>query len=312
MLPLVSITIASYNGEKFLAEFLDSVYSQTHKNIEVVVCDDKSTDNTIEILERYKTNYGLQYFINEQNIGFIKTFERAVSLCTGEFIALADQDDIWFPEKIETLLINIGTAGLIHSDAVLVDSDKNKIADSFTEFSNKQTKITDFRKLMFYNSVTGCTVLFHRKLLEIALPFPEKIIYHDWWLALCASKSSGIKYLDQSLILYRQHQNISGGAEQMSLKFLISGSLMKGFLKDRAYKNRKMAAWFSALKTTELSKENKIIVEDMIHFHDSFFEQKIRIRAFFIFLKYFKFLYPHYRFRTKILILLTTLKGKKY
>ena len=97
---LVSIAMATYNGEKYLKEQLDSIYAQTYKDIEVIVCDDCSSDKTVEILDEYKEKYGLKYYINEKNLGFKKNFEKAISLCSGDFIALADQDDIWIENKI--------------------------------------------------------------------------------------------------------------------------------------------------------------------------------------------------------------------
>ena len=93
--PLISIAIATYNGEKYLEEQLDSIYAQTYKNIEVIVTDDCSSDKTVEILKKYYKSHGLKYVINETNLGFVKNFEKAISLCRGDYIALSDQDDIW-------------------------------------------------------------------------------------------------------------------------------------------------------------------------------------------------------------------------
>jgi glycosyltransferase involved in cell wall biosynthesis len=305
---LVSIALATYNGEKYLSAFLDSVYNQTYQNIEVVAVDDCSNDNTLKVLERFAKKKDLRYYKNETNIGFVKNFEKALSLCKGEYIALADQDDIWFPEKIEVLLKNIGDKLLIHSDAIIT-KENIQISDSFTRYSKKQVQITDVQRLMFYNSVTGCTALFHNSLLKIALPFPDNIPYHDWWLAICAAKSSGIKYLDKPLTFYRQSNNISGGAEIMSIKSLIFGSLTKGFFKDRIDKNQKMLDWFLELRRSGLFDEKRSVIDDMIRFHQSFFEKKIRFRAIFLFNKYFRLMYPHYRFFTKIMILFTSLIG---
>jgi glycosyltransferase involved in cell wall biosynthesis len=311
MNPSVSIALATYNGEKYLSDFLDSVYNQTYQNIEVIAVDDCSSDKTVEILEKFNKNYGLKYSINEKNLGFIKNFEKTLNLCKGEYIALADQDDIWFPDRIETLLNNIGNHLLIHSDAVLIDAENKKIANSFSEFSNKRFRLTSFKNMLFYNSVTGCTAMFHRKLLDVALPFPEKILYHDWWLGLIAARNNSVKYFPGPLLQYRQHHNISGGAEIMSFKLLVSNSFLKGFFVDRMDKNLKFLNWFNAIisfKKLEIGKE-KGIVTDMIEYHQSFFIKKIRIRAFFIHLKYFNYLFPHYRFHTRSLILFTSLIG---
>ena len=309
MAALVSIAIATYNGEKFLADLLDSLYAQTYKNVEVIACDDASSDQTVQILQHYHLKYGLNYWVNKKNLGFVKNFEQSIGLCSGEYIALADQDDIWFPEKIEQLLQHIGQKSLIHSDAVLTDINNHKIADSFTRFAKKQVQINLTNKLLFYNAVTGCTVLFRRDLLNIALPFPDNIIFHDWWLALCASKLGGIGYLDKPLIYYRQNSNLSGGAEIMNFKTLVSGSFRKGFWTDRSDKNRKMLGWFRAVKQSGLFSEYRKLIDEMINFHQSFFSKRIRPGALFLFLKYFRSFYPHYRLTTKILILCTSLIG---
>jgi len=311
MNPLISIALATYNGEKFLAELLDSVYSQSYQHIEIVAVDDCSTDRTTEILESYSKSHGLRYLVNTENLGFIKNFEKVLSLCSGEYIALADQDDIWFPEKIAMLLDNIGNHLLIHSDAILIDAEKNKIADSFIRFSNKKVQLSSFKNLLFYNNVTGCTSMIKKELVQQALPFPGKIMYHDWWLALVAAKYGSIQYLPEPLLYYRQHENVSGGAEVMNIKPLITNSVTKGFLLDRTEKNLKFLQWFIAIKGffNTLSESEKHIIEQMISYHRSFFLKEIRLNAFLLHLKYFRFLYPHYRQHTRIMILFTSLIG---
>ncbi len=113
---LISIAMATYNGEKYLKDQLDSIYNQTYKNIEVIVTDDCSIDKIVEILEQYARFHGLKYTVNEENLGFVKV----ISLCGGEYIALADQDDIWEKNKIEILVNEIGSNLLIHSDWVIL------------------------------------------------------------------------------------------------------------------------------------------------------------------------------------------------
>ncbi|MFT4918317.1 MAG: glycosyltransferase involved in cell wall biosynthesis, partial [Zhongshania aliphaticivorans] len=99
-LPKISVAMCTYNGERFLAEQLDSILNQTYKNIELVVVDDVSTDGTLRLLDEYAARDGrIRVIRNSENIGFVRNFEKAMGACSGEFIALADQDDIWFPEK---------------------------------------------------------------------------------------------------------------------------------------------------------------------------------------------------------------------
>jgi len=206
---LVSIAMATYNGEKFLCEQLDSIYNQTYKNIEVVVCDDCSTDKTAEILEKYRQKYGLKYYINEKNLGYVKNFEKATSLCSGEFIAFSDQDDIWLPEKIEMLVNEIGDYSLVHTDSELINSNSLSLDDTrnkrlFRE--NDSEPAINFGSINKKVSIQGCTCLFKREILKKVFPF-KKNKAHDVWVGIIALKMNGIKYIDESLVKYRLHGN---------------------------------------------------------------------------------------------------------
>ncbi len=206
MKKLVSVALATYNGDKYISKQLDSIFLQTYKDIEVVISDDASTDNTIEILERYKKKYNLRYSVNSQRLGFVKNFENAIQNCKGNYIALCDQDDIWLPEKLEVLINTIGDSPLICSDAIIIDENDNIISESlFTSSKMKFYENDQFRHIVFSNFVVGATCLFNAKLCEYLLPFPDKLLYHDWWIALVASSKSKIKYLSKPLIKYRFH-----------------------------------------------------------------------------------------------------------
>jgi glycosyltransferase involved in cell wall biosynthesis len=212
---LVSIAMATYNGEKFLREQLDSIYNQTYKNIEVVVCDDCSTDKTVEILEEYRQKYGLIYYINEKNLYCIKNFEKAISLCKGDFIALSDQDDVWLTEKIEILLEEIPDYSLIYSDVKYIDENGNILIESERELFKPEKKsiIRSFKNIPFSDSeykicyTKGCTMLFKKEVVQKAIPIPAFERQHDWWINIVALRLNGIKYYSEPLILYRKHSN---------------------------------------------------------------------------------------------------------
>jgi len=210
---LVSIAMATYNGEKFLSEQLDSIYKQTYKNIEVIVCDDCSTDTTINILEEYKQKYGLKYYLNEKNLGYVKNFEKVASLCNGEFIAFSDQDDIWLPEKIEILLKNIENNLLIFSDAQVININKEIISNSRYDYLSKLENVKPaYYQNFIKKNAFGCMILINKKLLNHALPF-KKEIGHDNWLIITATKLDSIIFIDRQLIMYRIHgQNVSDNA----------------------------------------------------------------------------------------------------
>jgi glycosyltransferase involved in cell wall biosynthesis len=225
---LVSIAMATYNGEKFLKEQLDSIYNQTYKNIEVIVCDDFSKDSTVKILEEYRKNYGLKYFINDINLGFVKNFEKAISLCTGEFIALSDQDDVWLPNKIEVLLDEIGDNYLIHSDALLIDENGYVFSNSYSQYSNKMTHPRCFIDAVINGYVTGCTSMFRKDFINMILPFSDNLYVHDKWMGVKAFELNKVIYLDAPLIKYRQHESNligAGKASKLSYKKRIKGML---------------------------------------------------------------------------------------
>lgn len=214
---LVSIALATYNGEKFLRNQLDSLLAQTYKNIEIIVCDDCSKDGTVKILEEYKTKHKITYYVNEKNLGYIKNFEKVIGLCSGEYIALSDQDDVWLDNKIELLVNNIGDCSLIFSDASLIDENGDIFEESFHDYQNiyMPENYDQYRFLLFRNFVTGCTSLFKKEILSKAIPFIDSIP-HDWWIALNASMIGEIKKNQSPLVQYRQHSNNAIGAKKIT------------------------------------------------------------------------------------------------
>lgn len=215
--PLVSVALATYNGDAFLEAQLESIIRQDYQPLEILVSDDCSTDQTPFILQRYAKAGKLKYWKNDQNLGYAKNFERIISKCSGECIALADQDDIWDVDKITKLVHAIGNNLLIHSDAVLIDHQGKQLASSFSTFSRKMTFPKSCTEALLNGSVTGCTSLFRRELLADILPFPEGLYVHDKWIGLIAFLKNGFGYLDKPLISYRQHSSNSIGVAQSSL-----------------------------------------------------------------------------------------------
>jgi glycosyltransferase involved in cell wall biosynthesis len=210
---LISVAMATYNGSKYLSEQLDSIINQAYKNIEIIIVDDFSSDNTIEIIKNYQQHFSfIHVYQNSRNIGVVKSFEKAMSLCSGEYIALSDQDDVWLPHKLATLLDNIGDALLIHSDAKLKDEYDNMIAKSHFNYS-KKTINCRFSDYLVANNVTGCCLMLKKELLELMPPIPDGFYIHDHYLALVASYYGTIKFLDKPLVIYRQHLSNSIGAK---------------------------------------------------------------------------------------------------
>lgn len=203
-LPLVSIALCTYNGERFLKQQLDTIVNQTYKNIEIIVVDDCSTDKTFEIVKDYAAQFPqFKIYQNDQNLGFSGNFERAIQLCGGELIALCDQDDIWDLRKIELQVTAIKDNILIYHDSEFIHEDGSTMGKTMSDLMNLYCGSDPFA-FLFFNCVSGHSVLMKKALLEQALPL-KKDYFHDWWLAYVATNIGKIDFIPQCLVQYRQH-----------------------------------------------------------------------------------------------------------
>ena len=204
--------MATYNGEKFLREQIDSILNQTIQDFELIVCDDCSTDSTWQILQAYAGNSDrIHLYRNDQNIGFKKNFEKAISFCTGEYIALSDQDDIWLPHHLEFLLNNISGRSLAGGNAELIDGSGRKLnrllneVDGFLYFPEGSKFL--WRVLLKGDPIQGASMLLCNNFVRKCLPVPEGVRFHDAWFAACACFENGISYSFDVITKYRQHGN---------------------------------------------------------------------------------------------------------
>lgn len=174
--PLVSIALCTYNGKKYLPEQLDSILNQSYQNLEIVVVDDKSTDGTIDLLESYKNKYPhkISLFQNSINLGFNSNFEKAISLCKGDLIAISDQDDLWIKDKISLQVNYIKENLLIYHDSLMVDKNGQslniKISDMRNMYSGDNPNV-----FIFNNCVSGHSILMKKELLQYIFPFPKMV-----------------------------------------------------------------------------------------------------------------------------------------
>lgn len=204
-LPLVSIAVCTYNGQRYLKEQLDSLVFQTYQNIEIIVVDDCSTDQTISILAEYEgSNANFNFVINNINLGYAKNFEKAISLCKGKYIALSDQDDIWELDKIEKQVAEIGLHALVYHDSKCIDENGNEIKQNLSDVYRLYEGKSSL-PFLFYNCVSGHSMLFTSELIPLLLPF-DKRFFHDRWIAFIASERGGVKLIPEKLVSYRQHQ----------------------------------------------------------------------------------------------------------
>jgi glycosyltransferase involved in cell wall biosynthesis len=216
---LISVVMATFNGERFIAEQLDSILAQTYSPIEIVCVDDGSSDRTMAILEDYKERHplGIKVFANPENLGSRKAFERGCALAQGEFIAFSDQDDWWRPDKLELLHAEISErVAFAYSNAEVVDEELGTLHAQRWDNDEKMFHGRNCIEALFFNRVMGCTMLARRSFVLRCIPFPEEVYHHDKYLALMApALDLEIGFVPRSLIKYRQHGGnlISGVAK---------------------------------------------------------------------------------------------------
>ncbi|MBI5858906.1 MAG: glycosyltransferase [Sphingobacteriales bacterium] len=202
---LVSVVMCTYNGEKFLHQQIGSVLSQTYSNIELLIVDDASSDNTILILEEYKRKDSrVKYFMNERNLGYNKNFEKGFSLANGEYIAPCDQDDIWSANKIEIMMKEWPEGSLFVyslSGSFIGDDFENRTDAPKVYYST----IDDVHKLVFNSPVHGHACMFKKELIAGCLPFPADIFY-DWWISMHAASTGVIGCIPHTLTWHRVHE----------------------------------------------------------------------------------------------------------
>lgn len=216
-----SIALCTYNGEKFLQEQLESFLIQTKLPDELIISDDFSTDSTVRILKNFEKHapFPVRIEINQKQLGIVKNFEKAISLCANEIIFLSDQDDVWMGGKIEEITRQFeqnGNLGMVFTDAELIDENSQKLNKTlFAETFRKADKSKPlFDLCLNKNVVTGATIAFRGKYRKDFLPIPNNIpnIIHDGWIALAISAIAECKRLEKPLIKYRQH-----GQQQLGL-----------------------------------------------------------------------------------------------
>ena len=218
----VDIAMATYNGEESIESQIRSIINQTFTDWRLLISDDGSKDNTIQIIKKLMNEDGRIFLVNQEpQGGVIPNFNKALEFCSAKYIALSDQDDIWLPEHLSNLLDEINKYDnyrpqLVFSDLSLIDQNSNLMAKSFYKLNNINPLDNLIKNILLWkSSVYGCSTIFNQALLKIAYPVPNDTAMHDQWLALWASKYKGLNYLNQSTILYRQHSNnIVGGSKQ--------------------------------------------------------------------------------------------------
>jgi glycosyltransferase involved in cell wall biosynthesis len=205
--------MATRNGANYIAEQLNSILPQLHYLDEVIISDDSSTDNTVEILQSYG-DARIKIIQNESPTGVSKNFETSLRASTGDFIFLADQDDVWLPSKIEVMLAHLQHYDLVISDCQIVDQALKIKAESFFIANNSGSGLI---KNLYRNSYMGCCMAFRRKVLNCALPFPKEIPVHDFWIGLIGEMYFNVHFTPEVLVKYRRHYNNASSTGEKSI-----------------------------------------------------------------------------------------------
>jgi len=215
---MVDILMATYNGEKYIREQLDSILNQTYTNFTLHISDDKSTDSTRDILKEYgKKDKRIILHFQDKNMGYIKNFEYLLTLATSEYIMFCDQDDVWLENKVKLSLDKIvnDKLDLVLCNMLVVDEKLNVMNSSYFNFINlRLNDKLEFKDFLFRNPAAGCALIFKRSLLEKALPFPNlkhPYYIHDWYIYMMGEAYGKVGFVYEPTSKYRQHTSNSVG-----------------------------------------------------------------------------------------------------
>lgn len=238
---MISIAMATYNGAQFLREQIDSILNQSIQDFELVACDDCSSDGTFQIMEEYaRKDSRLRIFKNEKNLGFKKNFEKVVSLCNGEYVALSDQDDIWLPNHLEILANALGEHDQMScGKPISVDEHNRELPKQYDCFKMNfiPTSNEDMARHIFLcrSTFQGASMLLRRSFIAFALPIPEGADFHDSWFAALACFAGGLAYIDQPTMRYRRLSDAVTSDSRYSCpaRIFIGSVLVNHSVKDR-------------------------------------------------------------------------------
>jgi len=298
----IYIALCTYQAERFIVPQIDSILAQSHQNFSINIFDDCSDDATLSIISHYQqANTNIYLHINSSCVGFVKNFEQAITTLSskGAYIALCDQDDLWHEDKLALGLHALKSSEkmypkkpvLVHSDLRLIDEEGCCIHGSF--FTQKRIALPaekSLAKILGYNGVMGNTLMMNNQLAKLALPFPDALKYHDYWLAL-VNEVFGVRMtLNQRLVDYRIHQH--NASENRALKQTdVKKRPQRPFTADN---RAETLAYF--LRHYELEDSDREVVEAFCNYLN---QNKNRFSTVLLLLRY-SFLRRDWRYRLRV------------
>lgn len=230
----VDILLATYNGEHYIEEQLESIINQTYSNWKLYIRDDNSSDNTVNIIKGYIEKFPEKIYLVEdikKGLGAKKNFFELIKYSKNDYCMFCDQDDVWLNNKIELTMREMKKIEgektkkipiLVHTDLKVVSEELELINESFIKYQNLDPEMKALNNLLLQNNITGCTVMINLSLKQECKNIPENCIMHDWWLGLIASAFGEISFINEQTILYRQHSmNEVGAKNYNSYKFIL-------------------------------------------------------------------------------------------
>lgn len=262
---MISLVMATYNGAKYLREQLNSIFNQSVVPDEIIIVDDCSTDNTLSVLSEYKDRGNFKVFVNEKNKGVNANFEYAISLAQGDYICISDQDDVWFPNKIEVSLAKLkeiehGKPACVSSFCIDVDSELNEIS------TKRIRKNSEWEYPLYENASQGSSLMFNKQMKDLILPLCKYFIY-DHYIGIYSCFLGNRAAIGTPLMFYRHHGNNvvaakvthyhEGLSEAMELYYLLKR-------KERFY----LLSYLKEYKEQFFDDSRRNLFEDVYSFYD--------------------------------------------
>ncbi len=287
----ISVAMCTYNGEKYVHEQLESIIKQTKRPDEIIVCDDGSTDKTANIVQNMLKESGINYRVvkNPTNLGFIKNFEKAISLCTGDIIFLSDQDDFWLENKIEKtekVFVEDDKCMLVFSDMDIVDEKLSKIGINTWEQKGIKENLSDIDILTMISQkkdvFNGCAMAIRSTAKDVVLPFTEKW-GHDLWIIANVALffDNAIRLIPDRLVLHRRHLSNTSKANYFNVSHVNKNKNIYHFFRDikknyinvtrsRNYDKDRFYVFLVQIRKKKKVIENKkrIILQDVYEYYN--------------------------------------------
>jgi glycosyltransferase involved in cell wall biosynthesis len=284
-LPLVSIAMGTYNGEPFIAKQIKSILHQTYNNIELIIVDDGSSDRTCEIVKSFQNlDIRIKLYQNEANLGFNKNFEKAIRLCSGAYIAISDQDDIWLENKIERLLVSLEDNLMVYANSAHIDEQDNLLGTYLLDPNH--INYNDYKNILLANFVTGHTILFRTEALDNLLPIPQYSFY-DWWFGFIMLYEGKLAYCNEVLTYYRIHN-------QSVIRTIEGGSKITGKAARKAAIRTIVLALGNFINYKGIAEADKGFISDLQSALIGDLSSVYRIKLCFFLLREFKSMFPRY------------------